>query len=174
LSAARVAAHDTPGYQAVGIGVERAACGDVFELPSGRVATESLRIGVDLGDLRSGRLGVRAEVGQAARPTWLTVPTAWVAADIAARGKPPNELEECRANRHILEHPGSLRIIEACGVGHDLGQLASGHVVIGSECAVSIPVDDAQAGETMDIGVESRARGHVGEGKRARRWSRRG
>ncbi len=87
-----------------------------------------------LGGLASGGVLVGAEVGKVAGGNaWLACSPAWVPTHNFARGKAVNKVMEGAANRHILEEPGSLRVVEARSVRYYLGDLAPGGVTAGAE-----------------------------------------
>jgi len=56
--------------------------------------------------------------------------------------------------RHVLELLACWRVMEACRVSHDLGELSSGHIGAWSERAIGIAVDDAKAHQAVDELVE--------------------
>ena len=94
-------------------------------------------------------------------------------------GQAPDEVVEGRTREYIFILLGTCRVVEACGVRSNLGELSTGDVVARAEVGVIIAVagfawstawvaiDDATASQTLDIGVEGTAERHVLEGERA-------
>ena len=83
-------------------------------------------------------LGIGPEIGQVGRwHTRLSRLSTCVASDDVARCQPLHEEIECRADRHVLKALGGVLVVIACGIGHDLGKLASCDWIAGLEARVA-------------------------------------
>jgi len=89
----------------------------------------------------------------------LACPTAWVALEDVVSEAALDIEPEGMGGWDICEGLLGWRdgVGVACGVGDDLGGLASRDIVVGAECAVGIAAYDTPAGEAHYIGVEGAA-----------------
>jgi hypothetical protein len=109
--------HDVAAGKSVDECVVGAADRHILELlPDGGIV-EARCVRHYLADLTSCGIVVGPEIWQVAgRYAWLSDSAAIISIDISARCQPAYIYEECRADRYILEHLGSLDIREASRV----------------------------------------------------------
>ena len=95
--------------------------GHVLELLAADWLIEPCCVRYNLAYLPSGNIGITPEVRQiVGANAWLSCSATWVAIDVAAVLKAPDEGEEAVGSGHILELLAAGWLIEACGISHDL------------------------------------------------------
>ena len=120
-------------------------------------------VGYDLRGLSTGGVVLWAEVWPVVY-TGFSEPAAHVSGHIAPRGETLDKFVESVIRRHILEGLARYRLGESRCIAHYLSELSTCHLVVGPESPIRVTADDATAGQTAHMRVESVVRGHICEG----------